>query len=80
MAERKIHPFLKSALELGPPILFFLAYTRFQDRSLEWNGITYDGFILVTLAFVVANRRVRPDAGLYGRSGDCLWWADILVQ
>jgi intracellular septation protein len=52
MAERKIHPFLKSALELGPPILFFLAYTRFQDRSLEWNGVTYDGFILVTLAFV----------------------------
>jgi intracellular septation protein len=43
---------VKNALELGPPLLFFVAYMRFQDTSLSFGGREYDGFILVTAAFV----------------------------
>ncbi|WP_227284858.1 MULTISPECIES: inner membrane-spanning protein YciB [Paracoccaceae] len=52
MAERSIKPWLKSALELGPPLLFFIAYMRFQDTTLTVAGRDYDGFIIVTAAFV----------------------------
>ncbi|MBF9049362.1 septation protein A [Roseobacter sp. HKCCD9010] len=52
MAERDIKPWLKSALELGPPLLFFVAYMRFRDVTWEIGGTEYDGFILVTAAFV----------------------------
>ena len=50
--ERSIRPWLKSALELGPPVLFFIAYMRFQDATLTIGGTQYDGFIIVTAAFV----------------------------
>jgi intracellular septation protein len=49
---KQVNPWLKSGLELGPPILFFIAYMRFQEASLSLGGTTYDGFILVTAAFV----------------------------
>jgi len=52
MQDRPVNPWLRQALELGPPILFFIAYMRFQDVSWTINGIDYDGFILVTAAFV----------------------------
>ena len=52
MQDRPINPWLKQALELGPPILFFIAYMRFQDTSLTLGGREYDGFILVTAGFV----------------------------
>ncbi|RMA42992.1 inner membrane-spanning protein YciB [Rhodophyticola porphyridii] len=52
MAERSIKPWLKSVLELGPPLLFFIAYMRFQDTTLTVAGRDYDGFIIVTAAFV----------------------------
>jgi intracellular septation protein len=50
--EKPINPWLKSGLELGPPILFFIAYMRFQDATLTLGETTYDGFIIVTAAFV----------------------------
>ncbi|QBY00182.1 septation protein IspZ [Rhodophyticola sp. CCM32] len=52
MAERQIKPWLKTALELGPPLLFFLAYMKFQDAQVTIAGTEYDGFIIVTAAFV----------------------------
>ena len=52
MQDRPINPWPKQALELGPPILFFIAYMRFQDTSLTLGGRDYDGFILVTAGFV----------------------------
>jgi intracellular septation protein len=52
MRDRPINPWLKNALELGPPLLFFVAYMRFQDTSLTLSGTQYDGFILVTAGFV----------------------------
>ena len=50
--EKPVNPWLRQALELGPPILFFLAYMRFQDASWTIGGRDYDGFILVTAGFV----------------------------
>lgn len=52
MPDKPINPWLRQALELGPPLLFFVAYMRFQDASLTIGGRDYDGFILVTAGFV----------------------------
>ena len=35
---REINPFLKTALELGPILLFFVAYLRLKDRSFSIGG------------------------------------------
>lgn len=52
MAGKKINPLLKSALELGPIILFFVAYLRMRDQSVTVGGTEYDGFIAVTAGFI----------------------------
>lgn len=52
MTPRRVNPFLKQALELGPTILFFLLYLRIKDQSFEWGGATYSGFIVATLVLV----------------------------
>ncbi|WP_116599726.1 inner membrane-spanning protein YciB [Primorskyibacter marinus] len=52
MAERKINPILKLALELGPVVVFFVAFLRLKDNSYEIGGTMYDGFILATAGFV----------------------------
>lgn len=49
---REINPFLKTALELGPILLFFVAYLRLKDRSFSIGGTDYEGFIVVTAAFI----------------------------
>ncbi|MBY4895242.1 Intracellular septation protein A [Jannaschia sp. EhC01] len=52
MAEKQINPWLKNGLELGPPLLFFIAYLRLQDKTVTVAGTDYDGFILATAIFV----------------------------
>ena len=52
MDSKPINPWLKNGLELGPPLLFFIAYMRFQDASITLGDTAYDGFIIVTAAFV----------------------------
>ncbi len=52
MAERKISQGLKSALELGPVLIFFIAYTRLKDEVYTIAGTDYSGFIVVTALFV----------------------------
>lgn len=52
MAEKKINPLLKLALELGPILAFFIAYFRLKDQTFQIAGRDYDGFILVTAAFI----------------------------
>lgn len=52
MAERKINPILKQALELGPTILFFLLYMRIKDDSYSFAGTEYSGFIVAALILV----------------------------
>lgn len=52
MAEKTIHPGLKMALELGPILAFFAGYLLVRDRTFTVGGTAYDGFILVTAAFI----------------------------
>lgn len=50
--ERQINPMVKMALEYGPIILFFVAYLRLKDRVFTIGSTEYDGFIVVTAAFI----------------------------
>jgi intracellular septation protein len=52
MAERKINPVLKQALELGPTFLFFALYMWIRDESFVLNGTSYSGFIVAALVMV----------------------------
>jgi intracellular septation protein len=48
----QINPMLKTALEIGPVLAFFVAYLWLKDRTFTIGGTEYDGFILVTAGFV----------------------------
>lgn len=52
MEERKINPVLKQVLELGPPLLFFVAYLYMRDETYTIGGTEYSGFILAAGVFV----------------------------
>ena len=52
MAERQVNPVLKQVLELGPPILFFIAYLQLRDQKFMVAGTEYDGFIIAAAGFV----------------------------
>lgn len=43
---------MKIALEFGPVLAFFLAFSRFKDQSLTIAGTAYGGFIVATALFV----------------------------
>ena len=47
-----VSPWLKQALELGPPLLFFVIYLRLRDEVFTFAGTEYSGFIVATVAFV----------------------------
>ncbi|QPM89037.1 inner membrane-spanning protein YciB [Pseudooceanicola algae] len=49
---RKISPLVKTGLELGPVVLFFIAYVLVKNRTFDIGGRSYEGFILVTAGFV----------------------------
>ena len=53
MAVRKINPWLKLALELGPVILFFVMFGRLKDQTFTIAGTAYSGFIVTTAAFIL---------------------------
>jgi intracellular septation protein len=53
MQARKVNPFVKLALELGPVIGFFIAFGRMKDNTYTLFGTPYSGFITVTAGFVV---------------------------
>jgi intracellular septation protein len=52
MAGRKINPWLKMGLELGPVIAFFVAFTRLKGDTVTIGGTEYGGFILATAGFI----------------------------
>ena len=52
MAGRKINPWLKMALDLGPVIVFFIAFVRLKEATFTYGGVEYHGFILATAIFV----------------------------
>lgn len=49
---KEINPFLKMVLEFGPVIVFFIAYLQLKDDVFTIGGTEYDGFIVVTAAFI----------------------------
>ena len=52
MTEKTINPALKQLLELGPPLLFFVAYLWIRDETFTLGGTEYGGFIVAAAAFV----------------------------
>jgi len=52
MSQDKIKPLLKTVLELGPIVAFFVAYLLLKDNVYTIGGRAYDGFILVTAGFI----------------------------
>jgi len=55
---------LKSALELGPVIGFFVAYLYLKDEIFTFGGTEYDGFVVVTAGFIPV---ILASMGI-------LWW------
>lgn len=52
MAEKKLHPGVKLALELGPIALFFAGYLKLKDQVFSIAGTDYEGFIVITALFI----------------------------
>ena len=52
MEEKPLNPIVKQVLELGPPLLFFVAYLRMRDETYTFGGTEYDGFIVAAGVFV----------------------------
>jgi intracellular septation protein len=52
MADRKINPWLKQALELGPTLVFFVIYMWIKDESFAVGGVEYSGFIVAAIVMV----------------------------
>ena len=52
MEEREINPVVKQVLELGPPILFFIAYLYMRDEVYTFKNTEYSGFIVAAGVFV----------------------------
>lgn len=49
---RAVPGWLRSALEMGPVLLFFVAYLWIKDDVFTIGGTEYTGFIVVTAAFI----------------------------
>ncbi|MBM2320455.1 MULTISPECIES: inner membrane-spanning protein YciB [Marivita] len=64
MAQRHVPQWVKSALELGPVIGFFVAYLWVKDEVFTFGGTEYDGFIVATAVFIPV---ILASMGL-------LWW------
>lgn len=52
MSDKTVAPWLKSTLELGPVLGFFVAYLWIKDETFTVGGTDYDGFIAVTAVFI----------------------------
>jgi intracellular septation protein len=51
-AEKKVSGGVKMLLELGPVAAFFIGYIKLKDEVFTIGGTEYDGFIVVTAAFI----------------------------
>jgi intracellular septation protein len=52
MSEQKTNPTIKTVLEFGPILAFFIAYLWLKDDIFTIGGREYDGFIVVTAGFI----------------------------
>ncbi|MCX8508531.1 MAG: septation protein IspZ, partial [Rhodobacteraceae bacterium] len=50
---KKIDPRIKLGLELGPILLFFIAFRFFKDRTFQIGGTPYSGLVAMTALLVV---------------------------
>ena len=51
---RKLAPWVKPALEIGPALLFFGIFLLLRSRTVTLGGAEYQGFVVATMAFVPA--------------------------
>jgi len=52
MSEKTVTPMVKTVLEMGPIIAYFVMYSRMKDNVYTVGGTEYDGFIMVTAIFI----------------------------
>lgn len=52
MSNKSIQPWVKTALEMGPVILFFIFYSKLKNNEYVLLGETYEGFIVATALFI----------------------------
>ncbi|MDB4132844.1 septation protein IspZ [Amylibacter sp.] len=52
MSNKNIQPWVKTALEMGPVILFFIFYSKLKNNEYMLLGETYEGFIVATALFI----------------------------
>lgn len=52
MSDKSPSTALKTGLELGPILGFFVAYLWLKDRVFTIGGTEYDGFVVVTAGFI----------------------------
>jgi intracellular septation protein len=52
MADKTINPLVKTVLELGPVLAFFVAYLMLKDEVFTVGGTEYGGFIVATAALI----------------------------
>lgn len=52
MLPKKINPWVKISLELGPVLAFFIAFGRLKTQTVTIAGTQYGGFVLATACFV----------------------------
>lgn len=52
MTDKPINPILKTVLEFGPTVAFFVIYMRIKEQTFTLAGTAYSGFIVATVVFV----------------------------
>lgn len=52
MSDKNIQSWVKTALEMGPVILFFIFYSKLKNNEYVLLGETYEGFIVATALFI----------------------------
>ena len=52
MSNKNIQPWVKTVLEMGPVILFFIFYSKLKNNEYVLLGETYEGFIVATALFI----------------------------
>ena len=69
MTEKTINPTLKTALELGPVIAFFVAYLWLKDDTFTIGGTDYDGFMVIHVLLLVQKGWLTQRSGPHARCG-----------
>ncbi|RPE71047.1 intracellular septation protein [Pacificibacter maritimus] len=52
MSEKNVKPWVKTALEMGPVLAFFIGFVLLKEREFIVFGETYTGFVAMTALFV----------------------------